>query len=375
MLAVGVSIVSVGITLGFKVNYAGSFIATVRNSAVFADAKDIAVKHIESSNADSAIKTPSFRMTLTVRDRLDSAFKLADAIIENTNDIVEASALNVNGKTVLCAESGELNKALEARRNLFNIDSADNKSYFTDEVKTEKGYYLKSEMASGKEISAVVDGLTVKTVSVVSQDGEIPFDKRTEKTDEELIGYSKVTTAGENGVIRKTESVELVNGEETARSEVSSEVIKEPVTQVTLVGTAKTTAGAAQKTAARSAGFICPLDCKFTVSSYFGDGRGHKGMDLAASRGSGIYAAAAGTVIFSGYDGAYGNSVVIDHGNGYQTRYAHASALKVSKGATVGQGDLIALVGSTGMSSGNHLHFEVILNGNRINPASYIGLD
>ena len=96
MMAVGVSIVSVGITLGLKVNYAGAFIATVKNSGVFDDAKDIAVDHIESSNADKVIETPKFSMTLTVSDRLDSAVKVADAIIENTSDITEASARIVN---------------------------------------------------------------------------------------------------------------------------------------------------------------------------------------------------------------------------------------------------------------------------------------
>ena len=98
-------------------------------------------------------------------------------------------------------------------------------------------------------------------------------------------------------------------------------------------------------------------------------------MDLAADKGSPIYAVADGTVTHSGYDGGYGYCVVIDHGNGIQTRYGHASVLKVGKGAKVEQGDLVALVGSTGNSTGNHLHFEVIVNGKRVNPISYIGLD
>ena len=170
--------------------------------------------------------------------------------------------------------------------------------------------------------------------------------------------------------------VVTVNGEVVTRTELDSIVVKEPVTQVTTVGTAISTASPAQRSEERSAGFICPLKRgSFVITSYYGDGRNHKGMDLGADKGTPIYAAAAGTVISSGYEGDYGYSVVIDHGNGYKTRYAHASALCVKKGQTVSQGDVVAYVGSTGYSTGNHLHFEIIKNGSRVNPVSYIGLD
>ncbi len=376
MMAVGVSIVSVGITLGLKVNYAGAFIATVKNSGVFDDAKDIAVDHIESSNADKVIETPKFSMTLTVSDRLDSAVKVADAIIENTSDITEASALIVNGEYLLCAQTADLENQLESRRTGFEIEGAENASEFTDDIKVENGYYLKSEISDSEEITAAVNRLDVKTVSVITTDSEIPFTKKTVKTSEQLIGYSKVTTAGQNGITRKTESVESVNGTEISRTELSSEVVKEPVQQVTTVGTAISTASAAQRSAERSAGFICPLKRgSFVVTSYYGDGRNHKGIDLGASAGTSIYAVANGTVTYAGYDGDYGYSVVVDHGNGLKTRYAHARALCVSRGQTVSQGDVVAYVGSTGYSTGNHLHFEVIVNGARVNPVSYIGLD
>ena len=376
MLAVGISIVSAGITLGFKVNYAGSFIATIRNAAVFDDAKNIAADSIESPDPYSAIENPSFSMTLTVSDRLDSAFKLAKAIIENTNDITEASALIVNGEKVLCTDADNLDSYLEECRTRFEIEGAENTSEFADVIEIKKGYYLKSEISDFEDAKPAVEALEVKTVSVISTDIEIPFSEKTVKDSGMLIGNSKITTAGEKGLSRKTESVETVNGAEVSRTELSNTVIKEPVGQIKAVGTAKTTATAAQRSAERSAGFICPLKrgC-FTVSAYYGDGRGHKGVDLAADKGSPIYAVAAGTVTYSGYDGGYGYCVVIDHGNGIQTRYGHASVLKVGKGAKVEQGDLVALVGSTGNSTGNHLHFEVIVNGNRVNPISYIGLD
>lgn len=101
-------------------------------------------------------------------------------------------------------------------------------------------------------------------------------------------------------------------------------------------------------------------------------GRGHGGTDIGASYGSAIYAADGGTVIKSGYEeGGYGNYIMIDHGNGMQTLYAHMSAKSVSVGDKVSQGQTIGLVGSTGRSTGPHLHYELYVNGSRVDPQSY----
>lgn len=113
-----------------------------------------------------------------------------------------------------------------------------------------------------------------------------------------------------------------------------------------------------------------------TISSRFGlrSRDFHKGLDIAASSGTPIYAAAAGTVTVSayGYNGGYGNYVIISHGNGVQTVYGHCSSLCVSVGETVSQGQLIARVGTSGNSTGNHLHFEVRVNGIVQNPQNYV---
>lgn len=96
----------------------------------------------------------------------------------------------------------------------------------------------------------------------------------------------------------------------------------------------------------------------------------HTGVDLRASTGTKIYAANDGTVVTSTYSNAYGNYVVINHGGGVSTLYAHMSRRGVSKGDTVSRGDVIGYVGSTGYSTGPHLHFEIIENGNTIDPMS-----
>lgn len=99
---------------------------------------------------------------------------------------------------------------------------------------------------------------------------------------------------------------------------------------------------------------------------------GHTGLDIAAPKGRAIKVAASGTVIFAGYSGGYGNVVKVSHGNGIMTYYAHCSELYVKEGQKVSAGDVIAAVGSTGNSTGNHLHFEVVKNGTSLNPQNYL---
>ncbi len=119
--------------------------------------------------------------------------------------------------------------------------------------------------------------------------------------------------------------------------------------------------------------FVKPV--KGIVTSRFGTrwGSTHTGIDVGAATGTPIYAATGGTVIFSGWKGTLGKLIVINHGNGVQTYYAHCSSLLASVGQTVSAGELIAKVGNTGRSTGPHLHFEIRLNGSALNPQSYIG--
>jgi murein DD-endopeptidase MepM/ murein hydrolase activator NlpD len=122
-------------------------------------------------------------------------------------------------------------------------------------------------------------------------------------------------------------------------------------------------------------GFHSPLKNGF-VSSPFGPrwGRMHRGVDIAAPTGTPIQAAAAGVVETAGWVQGYGNCVLIDHGNGRKNRYAHCSKVGVQPGQPVKRGQVIAEVGSTGNSTGPHLHFEVISNGKRENPCNHVHL-
>ena len=120
------------------------------------------------------------------------------------------------------------------------------------------------------------------------------------------------------------------------------------------------------------AGLIWPVSGPVVSGYGMRWGRLHEGIDITASTGTPIWAAAAGTVIYAGWLGGYGNLVVVDHGNGLATAYAHASAILVSVGQSVAQGETVSLVGSTGNSSGPHLHFEVRVNGVAVDPLLYL---
>jgi murein DD-endopeptidase MepM/ murein hydrolase activator NlpD len=138
------------------------------------------------------------------------------------------------------------------------------------------------------------------------------------------------------------------------------------------IQSAQQVAGSSGSGQPSAAGLIWP--CDGVVVSGFGMrwGRMHEGIDIGCAYGTPNRAAAAGTVIHAGWLGGYGNLVVVDHGNGLSTAYAHASSILVHVGQVVAQGETVSLVGSTGNSSGPHLHFEVRVNGTAVDPLAYL---
>lgn len=134
-------------------------------------------------------------------------------------------------------------------------------------------------------------------------------------------------------------------------------------------------------TATATASFVWPVASYVYISSRFGmrvhpitgQTRSHTGLDIASNQGTSVYAADGGKVTMAGWNGGYGNCIMIDHGNGYVTLYGHLNGFAISAGDTVSQGQTIGYVGSTGTSTGSHLHFEVLLNGSRIDPEQFFG--
>ena len=147
-------------------------------------------------------------------------------------------------------------------------------------------------------------------------------------------------------------------------------ITRKPVDRVVVTGTRSSYTLTASRGGSHIGGLSWPLTGGIT--SYYGSRRGHTGIDINGNTGDSIRAAAAGTVTSSGRQGNYGLLVTVDHGNGLKTRYAHCSSILVKVGQEVSRGQVIARVGSTGRSTGSHLHFEVISGGSYQNPTRFL---
>lgn len=186
------------------------------------------------------------------------------------------------------------------------------------------------------------------------------------------VGTTSILVKGETGERRSTVEVTYIDGIERARKVVSSKITKAPVNEQIGIGTYVARPASIDTLLHGNGKFGWPVDGGY-VSDPFLSNRNHKGMDIAAPAGSDIYAAADGVVVSSGWNpGGYGYFVMIDHQDGYQTVYAHCSALFATEGQYVTRGQLIAAVGNTGDSYGNHCHFEVRCLGVCYDPASFI---
>lgn len=231
---------------------------------------------------------------------------------------------------------------------------------------------LKSELLSiGQELKLVKAEplLHVVTTYSLKKDESIPFKTKYESDDSMYRGQERVKKPGVAGQKSVVYRIVERNGREVSKEVLAEQVLKEPQDKVVLRGTKVMVASRGD---GGSGELAWPI--RGTLSSRYGyRGREfHSGLDISAPKGTPIGAAEAGTVIFAGRSGNYGLMVTIDHGNGLTTRYAHCSELKVKVGDQVTRGQVIALVGSTGRATGNHLHFEVRVNGAAKNPLNYL---
>lgn len=289
------------------------------------------------------------------------------------------AALVIDGETVGVTNEPE---ALAAALDQYLIDYRSDyddatTTEFVNDVQVEKRSYDSSvTLLSADELMAAADGkFSVSLSTDWSYDIEIAYDTDVTYDEDKDSTYEEVTQEGEAGAETVYVRLTYVDGVFTDSTVTAVKTTKEPVSEQVIRGSKQ---GVLAQGAGKASGnFIWPLPHTHSISSYmeWRWGRMHNGIDIAGGGdyGQPIIAADGGTVTWSGNDGGgYGNYVMIDHGNGYMTVYGHASSLAVSTGEYVSQGQTIAYVGSTGNSTGPHLHFEIRLNGAYQNPLDYV---
>ncbi len=201
---------------------------------------------------------------------------------------------------------------------------------------------------------------------------EVPYTTNYTKSDKYYTTYSKVTKAGVKGEQLVTALVTYEDGNPVSRQVLDAVVTKDPVPREMVIGT-KNPIYAVGNASGTSKGFIWPTIGGHVSCPIWGY-TGHTGVDIAGcGYGSNIYASAAGQVVKVKWGNTgYGYHVIINHGDGIQTLYAHMSNIYVKQGQYVNQGDIIGAMGSTGNSTGTHLHFEIRINGQYVNPLNYV---
>ena len=312
-------------------------------------------------------------------EQLKLGYETADTVnayfvedVEIRQEYVESSyVMNLGYIAEILNETkeGEVTYTVTSGDSYYSI-AADYDMSMEDLMKLNEGYDPKIlRVGDVLTISNAVPYLTVVNVERQRYVQDVPY--QVEYTDDSSMyqGEYKVTSAGVYGKADVTANVTYINGEEMEREVVASVTLSQPVTEQQLRGTKE------RPTWYPTGSFSWPctgiLTSRFGYRSLLGSTY-HNGIDIGNSYGTSIYAADGGTVTYSGWMSGYGYLIIIDHGNGYQTYYGHNSSLTVSVGAKVHKGQLIARMGSTGRSTGNHCHFGIKLNGTFVNPLNYL---
>lgn len=371
------------LTSAVEVKYNGNTVGFVTDFSSAEQVKDTVRTSIYGRfNADGF----SFDKTTVIKDKIDTVEALSVDFLNSVEGVKSACGLYVDG--VLKAVGNDCAEMNDLISQVIKYYTADGFKFigFANSVElrditTTEDYYAKFSVSLDKLLSGRY-GVQLKTERVESFEKEIPFTETVKKDKNKNTSYKKVTQKGANGLQSVTANVSYINGVAVDSEELESVIVKEPKEQITVVGTKKTSVYhsgyiLATKIMTGSAEMTFPVACNggTYITSFWGDGRGHKGLDIAAPKNTNVYAAADGVVTYSGYRSDYGYIIIIDHKDGKtQTVYSHNSKNLVKKGATVKAGQHIAEVGASGNATGYHVHFEVRINGKPVDAAPYVGL-
>ena len=373
------------IDFGLSVQCDGETFASVSDTGVIQQAKEITNDKL-SDDVDANF-TPVYQVKMMgTEESSATANQVSNAMVSTDTSLSNNCAgLYINGKLMgACDSYDELNSALDE---LLKDDKEyyDNKSDigFYNNVEVKEGIFNNSDIKTVDEIIKTAQSkkllqVLVKTDVVLTE--KIPYDTKVKYDKTKDSSYKKVTKKGVNGTQKTTYRISLLDGVQTDAVITDVKTIKKPVNKVVTKGKGGS-ASVVTTGEVSSSGFIWPVPSVHTISSSYGyreGGEFHTGIDIADGDcyGATIVASKGGTVEWAGYDDSgYGNYVIIDHGDGYKTLYGHCSSVYVSQGQQVSQGQSICGIGSTGQSTGNHLHFEVRTGdqrSDRQNPLDYV---
>ena len=421
------------LTFGLKVEYDGVILGNIKDETVYDTAEKGLMQRVLFEEDDEVEIIPKFSLAVVSEDSLLTSDEITDKLIQASSSVIdEASGLYVDGVLVGAVKEGdELEETLNAILQKYATGNDEDIVAFVKDVQIKEGLYPVSsivDMASLKEkisgetsaeivytvskgdtpydvarkagisldtlyslnpvakttfvigqkitIASSEPFLSVKVQKHVTEREEVDYETITTKNNNYYTSYRKVTRSGKKGVNEVTYLVTYLNGVATEKEAVDTKVISLPVDEKVTVGTKVATtlrpsSISSSKGNGKVPGFIWPTSGR--ISCRWWGYYNHRGLDIAAPKGTPIYAAASGTVIsYKNQSSGYGRHIVIDHGNGVQTLYAHTSAVYVTVGQKVTQGQKVAAVGRTGWATGNHLHFGVMINGVYKNPELYL---
>lgn len=350
-----------GFELGYNVKINGSVVGAFKSETEAEYVGDYIMDN------DGVEVSEGVEITFGLVNGFTSLSEAADNYKKNDPRFVKGATLTVGGRQIFNSASAAEAKSVADELLIRYKDEGFSTVSFSQEVEITEGYVKRGTVSDKNEAVELLAGaVSVQTVTKVSVYSLEPYGEVEVEDPELYVGERQIASEGISGEKYIEYTTVKINGEEIANYESGQTVITNAVNRVVRVGTKPSPKGTA------TGSFQNPV--QGNLSSYYGArwGRTHKGIDITAPAGTPIYAADGGTVIYSDWMSGYGYLIQIDHGNGYVTYYAHCSALYAKVGDKLAQGDMIAAVGSTGNSTGNHLHFEVRSGGSVCNPLDYV---
>ena len=358
-----------------------------------ADSSDAADKQTTSDSVSAEAEKSSETSTAsTEQPEQIQTEKAAEEPLSANNEIisfvqsirVERGLYPVSSVESLQSINVKLDSVVEGEQT-YTIQQGDSPSLVADKVgiPTQTLINLNPEVTQSMLVGDVLvisheqPFLQTKTVKTVTEEKEIAFTTETELDHNKASGYEKVVQEGKNGLEEIVSEVTYIDGYETERTVISKTTLQEPVTAKIVVGSLTSSqynfsGSGTASTESNVGGYIWPVNGGYISCPIWGYS-GHTGTDIAAPAGTTIWASKGGTVAYAGWSNGYGYNVLINHGDGTKTRYAHCSSLAVYTGQQVSQGQVVGYVGQTGWASGNHCHFEIISNGTFLDARNYIG--